>query len=91
MIQETDGNSWYFRRDHRVRGSVDDLAMDVRGVPCLRMDLQLLFKSREPRAKDESDFRELLPVLPNAQRELLAYWLALMNPDGHPWLTALAR
>jgi aminoglycoside-2''-adenylyltransferase len=91
MIQESDGDSWYFRRDARVRGSISALATDVRGVPCLRMDLQLLFKSKEPRAKDESDFRELLPVLSNEQRETLAYWLRLTHPDGHPWLTELPR
>jgi hypothetical protein len=86
MLQESDGDSWYFRRDARVRGSLGDLATDVRGVPCLRMDLQLLFKSKERRARDESDFRELLPVLSNEQRETLAYWLDLTYPAGHPWL-----
>lgn len=91
MIQESDGDSWYFRRDARVCGSVGDLATDVRGVPCLRMDLQLLYKSKQPRAKDESDFREVLPVLSNEQRESLAYWLELTYLDGHPWLTELAR
>ena len=91
MIQESDGNSWYFRRHARVHGSIGDLATTVNGVPCLRMDLQLLFKSKEPRAKDESDFRELLPVLTDVQRENLAYWLRLTHPDGHPWLTELAR
>lgn len=90
MIQESDGTSWFFRRDARVHGSVDDLATKVNGVPCLRMDLQLLFKSKEPRAKDEIDFRELLPVLTDAQRETLAYWLRLTSP-AHPWLGELAR
>ena len=91
MIQECDGDSWYFRRDARVRGSIGDLATDVRGVPCLRMDLQLLFKSKQPRAKDERDFRELLPVLTDEQRKRLAYWLRLTAPGDHPWLTELAR
>jgi aminoglycoside-2''-adenylyltransferase len=91
MIQESDGKSWYFRRDARVHGSVDDLAPLVNAVPCLRTDLQLLFKSKEPRAKDNVDFRELLPVLTDEQRERLAYWLGLTAPGDHPWLTELAR
>ncbi len=90
MIQESDDDEWYFRRDSRVRGSVNDLATDVNGVPCLRMDLQLLFKSKEPRPKDEADFRELLPILTDVQRETLAYWLELTNRNGHSWLSALA-
>lgn len=90
MIQESEGGSWSFRRDARVRGSIADLATDAHGVPCLRMDLQLLFKSKEPRAKDEADFRELVPVLSDEQRESLAYWLRLTSP-AHRWLSELAR
>ena len=91
MIQEAEGDSWYFRRDASVRGGVNDLATLVNGVPCLRMDLQLLFKSKDPRAKDEADFAELMPVLTDAQRETLAYWLRLVYPNGHLWLDALDR
>jgi hypothetical protein len=89
MVQESDGDSWYFRRDARVSGRVADLATIVDDVPCLRMDLQLLFKSRDPRPKDETDFRALLPALSDAERKTLAYWLRLVYPSGHPWSSSL--
>lgn len=90
MLQETDSASWHYRRDARVHGAIKDLATFVAGVPCLRMDLQLLYKSKATRPKDELDFRELLPVLSIAERRNLARWLQLTHPDGHPWTAALA-
>lgn len=89
MIQEADGDCWYYRRDDRVNGRIDDLATLVDGVPCLRMDLQLLYKSRGIRAKDDEDFLRLAPVLPHEQRQTLLDWLRLTNPNGHQWIEAL--
>lgn len=90
MIQESDGVAWYFRRDRRVHGMVSDLAQRIRGLPCLRIDLQLLFKSKGIRDKDELDFREALPLLGPGQRHTLAGWLRIVYPAGHPWLSHLA-
>lgn len=89
MIQEADGESWYYRRDDRVNGQISDLASMVDGVPCLRMDLQLLYKSRGVRLKDDEDFLRLLPVLPLEQRQTLLEWLRLTYPNGHQWVEAL--
>jgi hypothetical protein len=61
----------------------------VDGVPCLRMDLQLLYKSRGVRLKDDEDFLRLLPVLPLEQRQTLLEWLRLTYPNGHQWVEAL--
>lgn len=89
MIQEADGTSWYFRRDDRVNGRIDDLSIMVDGVPCLRMDLQLLYKSKSARPKDEEDFDRLLPHLGGLQRARLLEWLELTCPNGHQWMYAL--
>jgi hypothetical protein len=89
MIQEADGDCWYFRRDDRVNGRLADLGVMVGGVPCLRMDLQLLYKSKSARAKDDEDFERVLPVLAREQRESLLEWLRLTNPGGHQWIEML--
>ena len=91
MIQEADGDCWYYRRDDRVNGRIDDLASLVDGVPCLRMDLQLLYKSRSIRPKDDEDFLRLAPVLSREQRRNLVSWLRLTNPNGHLWIEMLER
>jgi hypothetical protein len=89
MIQEADGDRWYYRRDDRVNGRIEDLAGLVDGVPCLRMDLQLLYKSRSVRAKDDEDFLRLAPVLQRDERRQLLEWLRLTNPNGHQWIEEL--
>jgi hypothetical protein len=89
MIQEADGDRWYFRRDDRVNGRLVDLCAMVGGVPCLRMDVQLLYKSKSARPKDDEDFERLLPVLPAEQRQSLLEWLRLTNPNGHQWIEML--
>ena len=91
MIQEADGDSWFFRRDRRVHGKLSDLAGMVDGIPCLRPDLQLLFKAKDVRTKDEVDFRMVLSVLSAADRAQLGSWLRLTHPRGHVWFDALAR
>jgi hypothetical protein len=89
MIQEADGDVWYYRTDDRVNGRIADLATTVDDVPCLRMDLQLLFKAKSSRPKDEMDFQQMLPFLSEAERLTLATWLRLTCPNGHHWITAL--
>lgn len=89
MIQEADGDWWYFRRDDRVQGRIDDLATMVNGLPCLRMDLQLLYKAKSSRPRDEADFQQLLPHLSDEQQRTLVEWLRLTCPNGHHWIEAL--
>ena len=91
MIQEDDGTSWFFRRDDRVHGRVDELAVLVDGIPVLRPALQLLFKAKCSRPRDEQDFIELLPVLAEQERQALWEWLDLTSPNGHPWMAALEK
>jgi hypothetical protein len=89
MVQEADGASWYFRRDDRVNGRIEDLSIMVDGVPCLRMDLQLLYKSKSARPKDDEDFDRLLPHLGDTERARLLGWLQLTCPNGHHWIEPL--
>jgi hypothetical protein len=58
-------------------------------VPCLRPDLQLLFKAKSSRPKDDMDFLQLLPVLSVRHRQTLWDWLDLTSPNGHRWMPAL--
>jgi hypothetical protein len=90
MVQESNAASWFYRRDPRIFGALDSLATNLHGVPCLRLDLQLLFKSKDPRPIDELDFRAALPRLTPKERACLIEWLRITQPDGHRWLTVLA-
>jgi hypothetical protein len=58
------------------------------GIPYLAPEIQLLYKAKASRPKDEADFARTLPALNKKSRQWLAQSLALIHPD-HPWLTEL--
>jgi hypothetical protein len=85
-IGEGDAEAWIYRRDPRVRLQWADAVLRTGdGVPYLAPDLQLLFKSKQPRAKDEVDAREVIPELDEAQRSRLS---RLLRPE-HQWQALL--
>lgn len=89
MLDERDGGDWVFRRDATVRLPVGELTWEREGVRYLRPDVQLLYKARGARPKDEHDFAEVAPLLDLTARQWLRAQLAKLHPE-HAWLAALA-
>ena len=90
MIVDAVDDTWVYRRDPRIRrplAELDGPASDA-SRRVLAPEVQLLHKSKAPRAKDESDFAAMAAELAPSQRAWLADALALTSPD-HPWLGAL--
>jgi hypothetical protein len=87
LVGEGSDDEWIYRRDPTV---VVPWALAVLrtadDIPYLAPELQLLYKSKDPRAKDEVDASEVIPTLDARQRGLLSRLLA---PD-HPWRRRLA-
>jgi hypothetical protein len=90
MIDESDGDQWVYRRDARIRRSVVDLDGPASNAErrVLSPEVQLLYKSADPREKDEADFRGVLADLDTSQRRWLGASLAMTFPL-HPWLALL--
>ncbi len=64
MLAETDGDHWLFRRDARLTRSLATVGRRTKnGIPYLVPELQLLYKAKEPRPKDEADFARIAPFL----------------------------
>ena len=85
-IGDGDDRDWIFRRDPRVRSPWSEAVLiSSDGVPYLAPALQLLFKSRDPRAKDDMDAREVIPALDADHRARLAQ----LVPVDHPWQSLL--
>jgi hypothetical protein len=81
-IGDGDDDAWVFLRDPSVRIPWPEAVLDTAdGIPYLAPELQLLFKSRDPRDKDTHDAREVIPALDPARRTRLADLLA----TDHPW------
>lgn len=89
MLDESEGEEWISRRDARVRRSIDRLGLrSPEGVPYLAPEVQLFYKAKRPRAKDEQDFTEALPALGSGRRRWLARTIAQVYGD-HPWADRL--
>lgn len=88
MLEESDGDTWLFRRDPRIRRPLDTIGVAADGFLRLAPEIQLLYKSKAPRPVDELDFTQALPLLTPTQR----LWLteALATAYGpHPWRARL--
>jgi hypothetical protein len=90
MLVDIAGDEWVSRRSAQIRGRRDTLLVDYNGMPCVRIEVQLLYKARGMRLKDQSDFAACLPRLDPAARQWLSDGLHALYPGGHPWLAALA-
>jgi hypothetical protein len=77
-----DDSSWRYRRDvsiSRPWGSA--VLRTTGGVPYLAPELQLLFKSKDPRPKDDEDAAFVIPRLDGARQQALRTLL----PARHRW------
>jgi hypothetical protein len=92
MVADTSADDWVYRRDPRIRRPVAELSgpTSTRTLRVLSPDVQLLYKSKGLRPKDQQDFDATLPALTMGQRRWLRSALTTASP-GHRWLDALAE
>jgi hypothetical protein len=90
MIADTSGDEWVYRRDERVRRPLRELSgpASTAAMRVLAPEVQLLYKSKDLRPKDEQDFETTLPALDAGPRQWLRNALRVATP-GHPWLRRL--
>ena len=91
MLDVSEGQNWVSRRDTHVRRPIDSLGMVTpEGIPYLSPEVQLFYKAKGLRPKDEQDFTAVLPHLDHSQRLWLAN--AIGQAHGHhPWMERLPR
>ncbi len=73
---------WVYRRDPTITRPWEEAVLHTPDrVPYLAPDLQLLFKSKDHRPKDDEDARQVIPELGAEARAFLSANL----PAAHPW------
>jgi hypothetical protein len=83
------GVSWVFRRVPTVRMPLANVIKRTQeGIPYLTPEIQLLYKARHPRAKDQDDFERVLPRLGASARVWLIDALSTID-SAHAWLAKL--
>ena len=64
ILDEGDREVWIYRRDERIRRSMPAVVQqNAEGLPYLSPEIQLLYKSKAPRNRDEVDFSNTWPPL----------------------------
>jgi hypothetical protein len=81
-------DEWVYKRDPSIRLPMVDALWHHRGIPYLQPEIQLLYKARGLRDKDQADFAVTLPHLDERRRRWLRDALAT-TLDTHPWIDAL--
>jgi hypothetical protein len=91
MLDESDDQHWVSRHDPGIRRPLADMGCTSSdGIPYLAPEIQLFYKARNPRPKDETDFTAVLPHLSQPQQQWLSSALA-RTYGHHPWHDRLAR
>jgi len=90
LLNEWDSASreWMFRRDPRIRRSVDTVFSMGRGLPRLAPEVVLLYKSKGSGQKDDADFAAAVGLMTPEQRQWLHDALAATRSE-HSWLATL--
>ncbi len=89
FLNDTVNGAWQFRRQPAITRPIEEITLHTPdGIPFLVPEIQLAFKGKHQRPKDEHDFTRALPHLSAAQRIWLA--MALHAAYGeHPWIERL--
>lgn len=88
LLGDGDDESWIYRRDPTIRRPwAEAVLRDRSGTPYLAPELQLLFKSKSLRPKDDVDAHAVVPLLGPERRTRLASYLA----PTHPWQLTIAE
>jgi hypothetical protein len=89
MLDDSDGTDWIFRREPSIRRPFRAaLCTASDGLRYLAPELQLLYKARDLRPEDRSDFEHAALGLEIPAAEWLRHCLARLYPR-HPWIPAL--
>ena len=89
MLDEGDGDQWTFRRDRKIRRALQSaIRRSSDGISYLAPEIQLLYKSKAVRPKDQVDFNRVIDRLDRDSRAWLRASIEGMDP-GHAWLAKL--
>jgi hypothetical protein len=87
MLCDFDGFEWIYRRNSKIRGPVTEFSWTTpEGLQVLSPVIQLLYKSRSPREKDEVDLQNCLPQLNSNQRARLRELILADSGHQNHWL-----
>ncbi len=88
LLAPGDPQTWVYKRDESIRMPMAHALWEKDGIRYLRPHIQLLYKARGLRSKDQADFEATWPLLERPERDWLLSALRRTLPD-HPWLVSI--
>ena len=88
ILANGDETTWRFRRDPDISLPRSRLTAERRGVPFCTPEVQLLYKAKQARPKDDVDLTRCLHRLGRDQKAWLRDAIARGRSD-HPWVAVL--
>nr|WP_272898777.1 hypothetical protein [Paenibacillus sp. MMS18-CY102] len=88
LLNDSVADEWVYRRDGRVKRPLSEIIYFYNGIPYLNPALVLLYKSKEPRAKDEQDFQTVYMHLEKQDKLWLKDAIKICYSE-HRWLHSL--
>ena len=89
LLNEANSQEWIFRRDKRITKPLSKLHLTTNsGISFLCPEVVLLYKSKNPRTKDEQDFQAVVRHLDAKAKEWLGNALSVCYSKHH-WLENL--
>jgi hypothetical protein len=89
LNEERDGD-WIYRRNEVVRRPLEEISNEKNGVPYLRPEIILVYKSTDGSPKAETDFGAVQPHLSAEAIDWLRTALEQCN-NQHPWIQKLTH
>jgi L-amino acid N-acyltransferase YncA len=87
MLFDTENEEWIFKRDESIRRRLSSITVTTNdGTSLLAPEIQLLYKSKSLRSKDQQDFENAITVLSDDQKNWLKDALIKIYNGGHEWL-----
>lgn len=88
LLAPGSSQEWVYKRDDALRMPMSEAIWERDGVVYLQPQIQLLYKAKGLRAKDQLDFDNTLPHLGESHRAWLKAALERTLP-GHRWIQSL--
>jgi hypothetical protein len=87
LLSDFENDEWVYRRNPAIRGRVGKFGWTTSsGIAVVSPEIQMLYKSRNPREKDILDFEHCLNAFSTVQRVWLREALLVDSGPSHPWL-----
>lgn len=87
MLCDFENDEWVYRRNRNIRGPIHEFDWQTKeGIKVIAPEIQLLYKSRNPREKDFFDFQNCMKIFSVEKKLKLKMLLEADSGLNHPWL-----